>query len=57
MGLLGMGPFALFSIVFRTRIFFQRVREIEKADAIEVAAEAAYLAVMNATNPAVTTTE
>ena len=57
MGLLGMGPFALFSIVLRTRLFFQRIREIEKADAIEVAAEAAYLAVMNATNPAVTTTE
>ena len=52
-----MPIFSLLSVVLRTRLFFQRVREIKKSDAIEVAAEAAYLAVMNATNPAVTTTE
>ena len=47
-----MGPFSLFSVVLRTRLFLQRVRAIEKAEAIEVAANAAYHVVMDAANAA-----
>ena len=51
-----MVPFSLFSVVLRTRLFFQRVREIEKSnpiragskrDVIEAAANAAYLVAMD----------
>ena len=56
-----MRPFSLFSIVPRTRLFFQRVREIEKSnpiragskrDVIEVAANAAYHVAMDAADAA-----